>query len=473
MSNRALSKEEVERRLIRLRNLEALYEAQRFKIWHLRDENRELKKEVARLTSVVQAQGETINDLKLQIEELRTIVFGKQRNHDYGRHDDVPPPQATPPIERTRESYQRKIPREHEITEIKHHPVSRCVSCGGKLHRRNHASYFEEDIPLPHKKIVVRHTIEKGYCDTCETWSAGAPLPSSPVILGTNVKRYIAYLSIVCRQSYSQTQDMLKHTYDFNISQGEIANIMEREGERLRPSYERLKAKIRGEPSVHLDETSWHLLTHGDRSYAWTMTGGISSDTVFALGKTRGKGNADDLIGDSEAVVVSDDYGAYRNMKNPHQLCWAHILRKLRNLATSEEMNDAVHVHCVHAHETFASIYAHIEQARQSSDPGSAHDALLARLTAFAIPHRLDPAKLSRVKLQIGARTENYLTCLVYPNVASDNNAAERSLRHLVLKRKISFGSFSLRTAETTAILLSVLMSWKRRGELRGYLMGA
>ena len=43
------------------------------------------------------------------------------------------------------------------------------------------------------------------------------------------------------------------------------------------------------------------------------------------------------------------------------------------------------------------------------------------------------------------------------------NNQAERSLRHLVLKRKISFGSLTKRTAENLAVLLSVLMSLRQR----------
>jgi len=66
-------------------------------------------------------------------------------------------------------------------------------------------------------------------------------------------------ISVVCRQSYAQIQDLLKQTYEFDISQGEIAKILEKEGNRMRPEYERLKAKIRGEPSVHLNEHV-HLL---------------------------------------------------------------------------------------------------------------------------------------------------------------------------------------------------------------------
>ena len=473
MSNWALSKEEIEKRLIRLRNLEFLHKAQKKRMGLLEEQTRLLKEENNLLRAQNSALETALSDMKIQVEELRAIVFGKKRKKDDEPHDDVPPALANPHAARDLQSYKRKIPKENEITEEKNHPVSRCASCGGEFATRKRFVYFEEDILLPQKKTVIRHTIEKGWCEACRAWSAGATLPSAPVVIGNNVKRYVCYLSVVCRQSYSQTQDILKQTYDFDVSQGEIAKTLENEGKRLKCGYERLKARIRGEPSVHLDETNWHLfIGDGYRRCAWTMTGGESGDSVFALGKTRGRGNAEHLLGASKAIVVSDDYGAYRKLKNPHQLCCAHILRKLRDLATSGEIKGKLHLRCLETYRVFASIYANLETARTSTDPAASYDALRARLTTFALPHPLDPAKLARVKDQVASRADNYLTCLSYPGVSSDNNAAERSLRHLVLKRKISFGSLSEKTAETLAVLSSVLLSWKRRRTLRNYLAG-
>lgn len=469
MATRRLSQEEVRKRLIRLRNLARLHEQQRFNIWHLRNENRELKKEVQAQKQIARAQQKTIDDLRIQIAELRTMVFGRKRRKEVGYDNILPPPQT--PASRAPDSYQRPIP--NEVTETMHHPIDACARCHRQLRERTVVTYFEEDIPLPQKKTVTKHVIEKGYCASCRAWSTGAPLPSASVILGSSVKRYTTYLSVMCRQSYAQIQDVLKQSYDFNISQGEIAKILEKEGNRMRPEYERITVSIRGEPSVHLDETGWNLFVgDGYRRYAWTMVGGTSADAAFVLGKTRGKGNATALLLDAKAVVVSDDYGAYRNMAQPHQLCCAHILRKLRDLAQSSEITGDIHDHCVASYEMFAAIYADIKRARSTASPASEYDALHGRLSAFARAHPLDPTKLSRIKLQVSERTKNYLTCLLYPCVASDNNAAERSLRHLVLKRKISFGSYSERTAETLAILLSVLLSYKRRDMLRGYLMG-
>ena len=104
--------------------------------------------------------------------------------------------------------------------------------------------------------------------------------------------------------------------------------------------------------------------------------------------------------------------------------------------------------------------------------PRSCRDALMARLQAFSTPCADDPRKLARIKTAVRKRAENYLTCLAHPDVAADNNAAERSLRHLVIKRKTSFGSLTERTAEIVAILCSVLLSWRTRDMLRNYLAG-
>jgi len=463
-----LTKQEINARMIELRNLRKLYGAQKVRIKKLetqitllKQENRELRAHNAFLTA-------TVSDLKLQMEELRTMVFGRKRTQV--DHDDTPPP---PRVPRTADSYQRPLPKDSDITKEEHHPIDTCTHCHGAFSKREDATYFEEDIPLPQRKTVIKHEVEKGYCPACRRWSAGISLPTATTIFGKNVKRYVTYLFVVCRQSYSQIQDILVHTYALDISQGEIANILRKEGNCLRSEYEQLKVRIRGEPSVHLDETGWHLfIGDGYRRYAWTMVGGQTAESVFVLGKTRGKGNAEDLLGDSEAVVISDDYGAYRALPNPHQLCCAHILRKLCDLARSGEIAGAVHDRCVLAYHTFAGIYADIEAARISETPVLRHDALLKRLHSFSAVDPADCAKLARIKKQVGDRTENYLTCLRYPGVAADNNAAERSLRHLVLKRKVSFGSLSEKTADTLAVLLSVLMSLKRRGGLRNYLMG-
>lgn len=184
MTTRALSKEEIKKRLIRLRNLEFLHEQQRFKIWHLRDENRELKNEIKALKLTVSIQQKTIDDLKLQMEELRTMVFGRKKKHEKDDPDDLLPPKEK--IARTADSYQRPLPKDDEVTETIPHPLKFCV-CKTLLTDKQTTVFYEEDIPIPATKIVRKHIVERGYCPTCKTWASAITLPNHKVILGSNV----------------------------------------------------------------------------------------------------------------------------------------------------------------------------------------------------------------------------------------------------------------------------------------------
>lgn len=454
MIKKGLPPEEIKKRLIRLRNLERLHEDQRFKIWHLRDENRGLKKEIATLKTVVGEQQKTIDDLKLQIEELRTMVFGRKNKKD--SDDDMLPPKEK--TERAADSYKRPLPTDEDITEIKSHPLDQC-SCGTAMTKKQTVIFYEEDIPIPAKKVVRKHVVEKAYCPGCKNWHTAIPLPNHKVVLGKNVQKYICYLNVVCRLSFSQIQNVLKDTYQFDVSEGEIAKILRRESVHLRPLYEQLKVKIRGEPGVHLDETGWKLLLDGDQSYSWVMSGTESRESVFLVGESRGKGNAKKLLGENfDGFVVSDDYGAYKKLQK-HQLCWAHLIRKWRDMATSKEMADTQRKQCKEEYAKLCILYDTIKQNRIMER----YDEFALRLTGLSQIKPNEPRKLIRIKTTLKKNIPLYLTCLADPRIPLTNNLAERSLRHLVLKRKISFGSLTKRTAENLAVLVSIMLSLKQR----------
>ena len=50
------------------------------------------------------------------------------------------------------------------------------------------------------------------------------------------------------------------------------------------------------------------------------------------------------------------------------------------------------------------------------------------------------------------------------PDVPADNNAAERSLRHLVISRKVSGGTRSEQGTESKMTLASIFGTWRAQG---------
>jgi transposase len=304
--------------------------------------------------------------------------------------------------------------------------------------------------------------VEVGYCVSCKKQSSGTPIPSKKSILGDNVKKYVCILSIANRLSHIQIQAHLKDVFDLKVSIGEIGNVLQKEADSLRPEYQMLKESVLNQTGTHYDETGWKVQKIEDLSggkYAWVATGTENNDTVFSLGKNRGHGNIDDI---GKAVVgISDDYGAYTNAFDEHQLCWAHPLRKLRDMAESKEFSGRKKKQILATYQQFSKLYHSIQKKIKSEISPYLKNKFQQVFIRISENNVRDPVPLSKLKKTLWENREEYFTFLNHPGIPIDNNKAERALRHLVIKRKISFGSKTSRGAETTSILASVILSLK------------
>ena len=220
--------------------------------------------------------------------------------------------------------------------------------------------------------------------------------------------------------------------------------------------------RVQNQPAQHYDETSWKVANGTMGSYGWGMFGAENREAVFLLGKSRGGGNVQDL-NPNPVIGITDDYGAYKNAFEHHQLCWAHPHRKFRDLAESTELSGKQKENCISDFKMFAKMYAKLSQTIQTKfDYEKTKRYFLKKIAEFAKPNPDDIPKTKTLKATLLKNREQYLTCLKFPTlVPLDNNKAERGLRHLVIKRKISGGSKTDRGAETTSILASVLLSLK------------
>jgi hypothetical protein len=445
-----LTEYEIRQRLVRLRNLEKLHVKARERIVCLEKENKELRKRIKELEDQNKDQNTKIEAISFQFEQIKNKLFGKKPIIERILH-------KKDKVIRDTDSYIRPIPE--RITDTKLHIVTECNNCHGLLKKKSIRVFFEEDIPLPIQKIVTKHEVWIGYCNVCRIQSSGYPIPSKKVVLGYNVKKYICILSIANRFSHNQIQNHLKDVFDLDISIGEIGNILNDEALNLRPEYQALKESVISQTATHYDETSWDVQKEEQGKFAWVATGTENNDTVFSLGRSRGKGNIDD-IGKAK-VGISDDYGAYKNTFEQHQLCWAHPNRKLRDLAESSEVSEEKKGNCKKTYLQFSKLYRDIRNYHDSeisTKIGMRFQSIFKKITEN---HSLDPTVLTKLKISLLKNTEKYFTFLKYPSIPIDNNKAERALRHLVLKRKISFGSKTQRGAETTSILASVILSLK------------
>lgn len=456
---------------------------QRGIITRLKTENKKLRAENKFLKNRVSELENQIETLTLHVKELQTIIFGKKKNKGDGGSNFSDPSPKKP---RTKESFRRAVPTEDEVTKEETFNIDDCPDCGSFLIRKKKVIRYIEDISLPYlntltgltsspNKEITKQTFEKGYCKKCKSWhmatkgGSSPPITNGEVVLGNGIKKYICYKTYVLRLTYQQIQDELRDLYNVKISDGEIANILDKTSQnKLKIPYEQLLKRVQKSPANHMDETSWR--TQGERTFAWVMAPTESEEAVFVVGKTRGKGVAEDLLGEYfDGTIITDCYGAYKNLKGDHQACWAHIIRKARDLAQNQSLDDDKRKFAEVIYRDLQKIYHELKVALQKGIDKEKLVPIFKAKTTKVIKTILRcadaPKKLTDLAKLMHKYLDELFTCLKYNNVPAENNKAEQKLRHLVLKRKNSFGAKTDKGNETFSINASVMLSlwWNDR----------
>jgi len=470
-----LSEAEIRKRLQRLRNYERLYPK-------LRREHEDLKRKYRALQAEFAAYKKTAEErmqaMEMRIEQLTQMVFGRKRGNADDHEDDGGG--AAPPVKRRprpSSSFRRAQPAPAEITSRTTFPIGHCPDCGHTLTRRETVIRFVEDIPLP-KKTVIEQSIERGFCPHCRRRKSALPIPPQRCTLGPNVRLHVLFAITVLSQTFEKVKTHLRGVHDLSISDGEITAILHEGHRKLLPALQDIAARIRDAPVVHYDETGYPVQGGTQGNFAWIKTSAIGPETLFLLGRTRGKGNAEELRGvPSAQVSVTDDYGACDRLFSQQALCWAHPLRKFRDPARSSALSADHHERCRSFYERFhlleRAVAVTITSPLTSEERTEAAVTFGRRIGVLMRPDALDPPTLSTLKQTFLGHRGKYLLCIRIPGVPMTNNQAERRLRHLVIKRLLSFGGRTQKGAQVMETLLSVLLTlwWSRPkdyfGELR------
>lgn len=478
MYGKKLTDTEVAERMVELRNLRRLHQQDQVIKATLRAEVKELRKENAELK-------QTVATLQIQIAELQTMVFGKKKKPPMGGGTVVLPLQPTIPKKvRSKDSYRRSLPPASAITAEVVVPLPEVCACGGSFDPSIITTHdrYEEDIPLPEltpnyqAQLVTKYVISKGRCKTCGQSTTGTnPATSKPyglggaqVSLGPNVRLLVIHLIATVGISYSQVHKLLLSLYGLVVSDGEIANILTKQHQNWLPAYNQLKADIQAAPVRHYDETPWKIQATDNAGYAWVMSATDSPKTLFHLATSRGASHAKRLHGEvntttPEAIHISDDYSAYRNLSGQQQLCWAHLYRTIRDLRYNTNLPTNQLTYVRQWYQSFATIYQDLRQCLEEPyNPVTRQtqsQELWQRVQALAnqpVPKKGQPDKLRRLKAQLLRAGQDRLFVCLPKDAPCDNNRAERDLRQLVLKRKRSFGSKTEKGAQALATILSI-----------------
>jgi hypothetical protein len=343
------------------------------------------------------------------------------------------------------------------------HAYARCPHCSTPL-RGGTVTRTREVVELiPGRVEVTAHAYVERRCPRCRGRWLPAPDLDGLVVgqgrLGVGLLSLIATLREELRLPVERIQWYLHAVHGLALGVGAIVAAGATLAARAAPLVAQIRAAIRSSPVVHADETGWRQ--DGRNGYAWTFS--TPSACAFVRG-SRERAVLEGALGDDFAgVLVSDFYAAYTGYDGRHQYCWAHLLRDIDELteqhrddATVRGWADGVHRLYQRAKADAGGAPATRRQRRQAYE---------AELEALCAPYLGRATAPQRVLCErITKHLRELFVFVEEPTVPSTNNAAERSLRHLVTSRKISGGTRSEAGTATKMALATLFGTWRLRG---------
>jgi transposase len=360
---------------------------------------------------------------------------------------------------------------------VRHAPAV-CPHCtaplrGGWVHRRVQVI----DLPPPAKAVVTEHLLVARRCGACQRRVLPPPLhpPQVPVArvgqcrFGPRVLAALAIMRTVERLPLTTIRTRLAREHELRLSHGGLVRLLRQVARHATPAYERLREAVRASPVVHADETGWR--EDGQHGSVWTFS--TPSVRYFHHALSRGGEVAATVLDDATftGTLVTDFYAAYDRFAGPHQRCWAHLWRDIEELVR-QHPDDARLTRWVASIRTIYKEAIGPPAAPELGDPSAAAVGRHARADGYERQLlALCPATLpsDRPEAVLAQRIRRYLqelfTFVRDPAVPSTNNAAERSLRPLVVARKISGGTRSPAGSRDRMVLASVLGTAQVRGD--------
>jgi len=313
------------------------------------------------------------------------------------------------------------------------------------------------DLP-PMNIEVTEYQSHKVCCPHCEKVNQETfpPHVKGVTQYGNNLKSFVSYLNAHHMLPYERITELIEDMISHKISTGSIYNFLSESYDNLEVFEEELKKRLLQEEVLHADETGINV----QGKLKWIHTATCETAVHYGIHNKRGQEAIDaiDILPKYQGILLHDHWTPYNKYSNiTHSYCNAHILRELQ---AEIDKNDKIWAKELQTllKESNKTVNSHKEEGKASLSKET-RDKIIKKyekITTEALesyPPPKNQKKRGRPKQEKG---KNLLDRLIRYQEATlrfiddfkvpfTNNMAERDLRMIKVKQKISgtFASFT------------------------------
>ncbi len=331
-----------------------------------------------------------------------------------------------------------------------------CSQCGkhNKPKKIKEKSYEEIPDPQPTKVVKARWGIYE--CGCGHHWESKPREVPEKGIWGKNLQAQITLLRFDDRLPLRKTISAIERQYKTTLTSKAVYDVTKRVADKATQEYGEIKRKIRRATHLHIDETK--IKIQGKTYWLWIFRS--RKNVFFVIRKKRNRDVLDEILGHAyPGIIICDGLSAYEAYTKYLQRCWAHILRETREVAKTYD--DAKPMH-----QWMKELFETVKSASVKDPPDKRqkmYDKCILQMKRL-IQIFSSYSHLTKIVTTIKNGLDFWFTRIIHPQIEPTNNKGERSLREIVVIKKIIGTLRNENGAEILAKTMTLISTWRLNG---------
>lgn len=395
----------------------------------------------------------------------------------------IPAHQRKP--KRTCEDMLRELPVKEVLIDLPE-KAKVCVTCGRPLKQIGRKFIRRELEVIPQTVTILEYYTYTYSCESCEKSSGYANIysPKSPPPLMKHSLASPSTVADVMTKKYVEglplsRQEKMWKRIGVELSRATLSNwVIQSTQNWLKPLYRRMKKQLLESPVIHADETVVQVLKEPDKSptsesrmwvYATPERSGIPI-RYFEYQPDRKGCRPRDFLKGFTGCLVTDGYAGYNQVLGVTRCgCWAHVRRKWREAmpkgATTKTSKAAIGYEYCNKLFALERKYAKLSDAvRKTARQAEVEPLLDAYWLWLSTVYPESGSKLEEAVHYSLNQKEQLCAFLTNGQVEISNNTAENAVRPFVLGRKNWLFCDTVKGADSSAIVYTLVESAKANG---------